>query len=348
MIAKLPTKEHVEAFEKAGLVTVRSHNELPLRIINYTPKAQYERAWTPELLQCRGLIVDPDWNIVARPFPKFFNHEEHVGDAVAGPLPIGRFTATEKYDGSLGILWHWDNNWGVATRGSFHSEQAIKANEIANGMNLRIIDGYTHLFEIIYPSNRIVLDYGQDEKLVYLTSIHNQTGEEKRFVDVYGGVEEIEASVEYLMKPRANAEGYVLRFENGQRVKVKHEEYVRLHRIVTGLSTTSVWEHLSSGGTMEQLLDPLPDEWMNWAKVRALMMLDIHQEKHEWATDKSRQILDVLGDGWTRKQYAEVALTYDNPSYLFLALDKNYDGLDAAIWKSIKPDYAKPITADVC
>ncbi|HNR56139.1 MAG TPA: RNA ligase, partial [Flavobacteriales bacterium] len=126
MVASLPAKEHIEALESSGLVTVRPHNTLPLRIVNYTPQAQYSRAWTPELLQCRGLIFDHEWNLVARPFPKFFNYEEHIGDEpVAGPLPSGFFTATDKLDGSLGILWRWNGHVGIATRGSFHSEQAV-------------------------------------------------------------------------------------------------------------------------------------------------------------------------------------------------------------------------------
>lgn len=353
MKAALPTKEHVEALEKAGLVTVRPHNYLPLRIINYTPRAQYDRAWTPELLQCRGLIVDPDWNVVARPLPKFFNYEEHVGDAVAGPLPTGFFTATDKMDGSLGILWRYNGHAGIATRGSFHSDQANVANQLLRdqytAMDIAAGGDYTHVFEILYPENRIVVDYGAKRELVYLASIHKTDGSEQWFGDVFGGLKAHQAPLEELMKPRPNAEGYVLRFENGQRVKIKHEEYVRLHRIVTGLSTTSIWEHLSSGGTMEQLLDPLPDEWMDWAKREAMWLQESYDMELYSAQAHFEDIRFKFGYKYTRKEFAEKAISESrNPSLLFMLLDDNDEALNKAIWKLVKPQRRTPTTGTEC
>ena len=58
-----------------------------------------------------------------------------------------------------------------------------------------------------------------------------------------------------------NHEGFVVRFSNGDRMKVKGEEYVRLHKIMTNLSTTAVWEVLSNGGSMDELLKDVPDEF---------------------------------------------------------------------------------------
>lgn len=55
-----PNGDQIGAYEAAGLVTVREHKDLPLRIVNYTPRVQYERCWTAELLQCRGLVVDAE------------------------------------------------------------------------------------------------------------------------------------------------------------------------------------------------------------------------------------------------------------------------------------------------
>ena len=41
---------------------------------------------------------------------------------------------------------------------------------------------YTYLFEIIYPSNRIVVDYGSSRRLVLLAAVHTQTGIELAIV----------------------------------------------------------------------------------------------------------------------------------------------------------------------
>jgi len=356
MVAALPAKEHIEALESSGLVTVRPHNTLPLRIVNYTPQAQYSRAWTPELLQCRGLIFDHEWNLVARPFPKFFNYEEHIGDEpVAGPLPSGFFTATDKLDGSLGILWRWNGHVGIATRGSFHSEQAEEGSKMLRDQytarDIAAFGECTHLFEIIYPANRIVVDYGGLRKLAYLGSINKATGADEWHGEVFGGEAAVQMTLDELMVPRKNAEGYVLRYENGQRVKIKHEEYVNLHRIVTGLSTTSIWEHLSSGGSIKDLLDPLPDEWMKWAEKEAIEMIESHNDVLMEATTHYSDIvrmLEAAGDT-SRKEFALLAKAESyNPSLLFMLLDGNMDRLNEAAWKAVKPERKTPTTGEEC
>ncbi|MFB9080967.1 hypothetical protein ACFFWB_26745 [Flavobacterium procerum] len=57
----------------ANYVRVNKHPEQDLYIYNYTQNAQFERVWNEITIACRGLILDKDLNVVARPFPKFFN-----------------------------------------------------------------------------------------------------------------------------------------------------------------------------------------------------------------------------------------------------------------------------------
>ena len=113
---------------------------------------------------------------IARPLPKFFNLSEYQGT-----IPDGVPNIYEKLDGSLIILFHYQGEWEVASRGSFASEQAQMARVLlANYQaDLGTIDReYTYLFEIIYPSNRIVVDYGSSRRLVLLAAVHTQTGVE--------------------------------------------------------------------------------------------------------------------------------------------------------------------------
>jgi len=86
-------------------VRVNKHPDRDLFIYNYTAKAQYDRVWNEITLQCRGLILDASGNIIARPFPKFFNLGE-MEDQVIPALPFDVF---EKMDGSLGITY-WQGN----------------------------------------------------------------------------------------------------------------------------------------------------------------------------------------------------------------------------------------------
>jgi len=135
-----------EMYEK-GLLHKQFHPTYPLIIWNYSPLVQYEKLWTPLLMMCRGLVTDFDGNIKARSFPKFFNYEEHKPE----DIPNEDYVVYEKMDGSLGILFNYENEWILATRGSFTSPQAIKGKELLGKYPLdKLNKNNTYLFEIIY------------------------------------------------------------------------------------------------------------------------------------------------------------------------------------------------------
>ena len=183
---------------KQGFVTARPHNSKPWVILNYTPAAQYDWVWNDVTVQCRGLVYETDetgarGKVIARPFPKFFNWDQGRGNETwqnAMP-PSGPAIRMEKMDGSLGVLCvEYDDGqpiyeW-VATRGSFHSEQAEWATDFYTHTVTCDISlgaepfcpkpGKTYLFEIIYPENRIVVDYGDYKGLVLIDVIDNETG----------------------------------------------------------------------------------------------------------------------------------------------------------------------------
>lgn len=137
----------LEKYYQNGLLLKQTHPTLDLTIWNYSPKVQYERLWDDITLQCRGLVTNSKGEIVARPFKKFFNYEEHKPE----DLPNEEYEVYEKMDGSLGILFYYENEWIMATRGSFTSEQSIKGTEMLKKYPLEKLDiNNTYLFEIIY------------------------------------------------------------------------------------------------------------------------------------------------------------------------------------------------------
>ena len=140
--------------------------------------------------------------------------------------------------------------WIIASRGSFISEQAIEASKMINTQTfLRMDKENTYLYEIIYNSNRIVVDYGDMRDLVLLGVINTSSGDElshKEISDKYSNlfmvvkkydIPNVKKLSDLQELEEENREGFVIRFENGFRVKVKFSEYVRLHRILTNVST---------------------------------------------------------------------------------------------------------------
>jgi RNA ligase len=139
--------EKLKEYEKNGLIKSQKHPTLDLWIWNYNPSVQYERLWDDITMQCRGLVTNSQGEIVARPFTKFFNYEELTPEEI----PNEYFDVYEKMDGSLGILFKYQNEWILATRGSFTSPQSIKGRELLEKYPLDKLDkNNTYLFEIIY------------------------------------------------------------------------------------------------------------------------------------------------------------------------------------------------------
>lgn len=270
--------------QAAGYVRQQTHPTLPYAILNYTEKAAYERIWNDVTRQCRGLIYDVNTReVLARPFPKFFNY----GQTEAPPVDLyATAIVTDKMDGSLGIIYPTPGGYAVATRGSFASEQAIHATALLRALypDYRPPVGATMLVEIIYPENRIVVDYGRQDDLVLLGAVDIASGRSvgPRLASISGWpgpvVEKFwhDTLAETLAaEPRPGKEGFVVWFPSTDtRVKIKYPDYVALHRIVTGLNARTVWEHLVSGRPLVELIEPLPDEFHPWVREIAQEILD--------------------------------------------------------------------------
>jgi len=325
-------------YRNEGLLYSQVHPTLPLTIWNYTEKVQYECLWDEVTLSCRGLVTDDRAVVFARPFKKFFNMEE------GKHTPTSEFEVFEKMDGSLGIMFKYNGEVICATRGSFASDQAVWMSKFAKEYNYQdiIVDGFTYLFEIIYPENRIVVNYGDQERLVLLGIIKTESGEELPYDDIsfegwdivnkYDGIRDYS---ELKSKIDNNAEGFVIRFSNGDRMKIKGEEYLRLHKVMTNLSTTAVWEVLSNGGSMDDLLKDVPDEFYDKIKdYEKSLIVQFNKLEEEYQNH-----FDSIKGLGVRKLFAQTAIMFQHPSILFGMLDGK--DISPMIWKIVKPEFKK-------
>jgi len=327
-------------------VSVQKHPHADLFIYNYTAKAQYSNTWNEMTLQCRGLILDAALNIVARPFKKFFNLDEYP----AGDVSDEPFEIYEKMDGSLGVLYWLNDEPFIATRGSFISAQAIHATGVLHdkyaGTFDKITRDATYLFEIIYPENRIVVDYGTTDDLVLIAVIDNKTGADLPLPAIgfpvakrYDGISDFTALKSLA---DANTEGFVIKFKSGLRAKIKLTEYLRLHRIVTGVSNLVIWEHLSEGRSFDDLLEKVPDEFYDWVKKTIAGLTNQYNEILADSQNSFQQLDTNIHTN--RKKTALYFQTQKYPAVLFALLDGK--PVDNIIWKMIRPQYSKPFKVD--
>jgi len=340
-------KELQKYYEK-HLVYKRPHTKHPLYIWNYTPEVQYDGLWDDITIQARGLVTDHNGNIVARPFKKFWNLGENHH------TPSESFEVFEKLDGSLIIVFWYGGEWIVASRGSFDSDHAEAAKRIFDNLNTDILSKeYTYLFEYISKWNKIVVDYGDVEKLVLLASIHTSTGTEVGYwtlKNVIGDTLGVETAKRYngitdytklKDKIESGREGFVIRFDNGQRVKIKSDEYLEMHRIVSGLSTTSIWECLKSGRGVDEILEVVPDEYYDRIKEYAYDL-----EYHFYRISDEVQMLYSTfihnNTDCSQRDFAEWVKQQDKmyQPMLFRLKQKRTDYKEY-LWKLLKPKYEK-------
>lgn len=349
--------EYIKPYIKAGLVSEQSHPEWPdLRIFNYTQKCQFEQVWDDITRQCRGLIMDVGTGkIIARPFPKFFNYGEHVTKGWA--IPAGRPIVTEKLDGSLGIMYTLNGKTWIATRGSFTSDQAMWATKWwrENKGDEPYGNDVTHLFEIIYPENRIVVNY-DFSGLVHLTSLETATGlpitDSRAIMPVRKAAEVPYTDMETLQKmDTQNSEGFVLYYpDDNIRMKIKFPEYIRLHKLVTGVSEIAIWEHLRDGKGLGDLIEKVPDEFYQWVTQVSNRLNNQFNAIREQAERDYNDVIRTVPwyDENRNRDRKEIALKFqkkENPGILFAILDDKPTA--PMIWRMLRPHGQKQFKIDI-
>lgn len=331
-----------------GYVSCKAHNEFPLRIYNYTKRAAslgFNR-WPGTLERCRGLIVDHDDNIIAFGLRKFWNYVEGDDQGMS-------FSVYDKVDGSIGIVYQWEGQVYISTRGSFHSEMADWANqflrenpEYAEFLAAPIVGSspwYTPHVEIVYDDNRIVLDYdyedlvllGYNDEAEWTPAMSNwrypgRMAEQFKF----SSMRELAES-----EPRANAEGFVLQFEDGSMKKIKYGHYLELQRAIINMTERAIYNKIIvSRKELDDWILSLPNEF----QAEAFEIRDTLLEKY---ADYGRQFIRYYNTvrklDLSRKDLALKMQAENVPGWIracvFSQTDENYKATSATIWKQIKP-----------
>lgn len=305
--------EHLEAARSNRLVYERQGPD-GLRLFLYSSHCVFEGAWSPPTLSARGLIVDPaEKRIVATPFPKFFNLGER-----GEPVPDLPFRAYEKLDGSLIIIFHHWGAWRTATKGSFDSSQAKWAQTQLQTLNLSALKpGVTYLAEAVYPENRIVVNYGEpalvmlgaysDEGIEIshdeLEDVSARLGIRMAKTHEYSSIADLAMNAKSL--PRSE-EGYVVRFIDGLRLKIKGNEYKRIHALISSVTPLGIWEIMKEGDNLDEIRRELPEEFDgDFEAIRALLQTSL-----DAITDKANADVERVKD-WTDKEVGLNMETFD-------------------------------------
>jgi RNA ligase len=307
-------KTHQHLRDELGIRAVR-HETLRLVILNYdqidSPKSH------PIVRECRGLVLHTETHdLVARSFPRFFNWGEMTEEMKR--FDFSRFTAHTKEDGSLVLLFFFEGQWRLTTRGSF-AEDVMRNQELTwhdavcrvlgvpavADLAGRLDESLTYVCEFCSPFNPVVRRYA--ESVLYLLSAFR--GEKElapQEVDAlctaqfrrptkheFTGIEQIRAFLQEQAAADPTFEGVVIRDRHGSRWKIKSPTYLGLHQMGTSGEEAIEPKHLLPfvlAGEEDELLNYYPQVRELYRECKGKVEVAFARLEETWSA--CRQIED--------------------------------------------------------
>jgi RNA ligase len=230
--------------------------------------------------ECRGLVFDLDGKLINRRYHKFFNVNERDETAIHAIDWSRPHVILEKLDGSMvspcfvhGHL-RWMTKMGL-TDTSMEAEVFVASRpDYAEFAHHYLKYGFTPIFEWCSNKNRIVLDYPED-RLVLTAMRENDSGnyllqDALEAIGSHYGIEVVKAydvssskhpsHIIDMVRAAEDAEGVVVRFDDGHMVKIKSDWYVRIHKIKSLLGNERDVVSLILNNQLDDMLPVLPKE----------------------------------------------------------------------------------------
>lgn len=305
------------------------------RVLDYTRTTIFLKDWNDATIKCRGLIVDNNDVIVGRGFNKFFNYNEVINDI---PSELD-YEVYEKMDGSLIIAFYAEGKWVCSTRGSLDSYQAKLAENYLKFIKDLLSPKFIYNFELIHPTNSIVVNYGSKEDLVCIAVYDKDTLEEKSLDVVHKFITKVQQHKinleDILLQDRRNKEGYVLKYSNGFRVKLKHKEYCILHRLKADVTSSNIWKLMCDGHSLEEIQVYFGDEEF-WDFIEKEYYKI--EEQVQTALDECKEVaLNLKGSRKEVAQWVNLNVEESKKAAIFCLIDQNELGAYKNLCKKHKP-----------
>ena len=167
-------KKFVE--ENPRLVTRKESKRYPgLFVLKYAKRVFYDNLWhtSPLLLDLRGLVVDSEYNLIARPFTKIFNYGENgTGGNWSDASSV---TVTRKVNGFMATVTRYKDQVIISTTGSLDSDFVGYAEKYLLGITASMIRPHvSYMFEIVHPDDPHIIPEAEGAHL--LAAVEHDNG----------------------------------------------------------------------------------------------------------------------------------------------------------------------------
>jgi hypothetical protein len=221
--------------ETSGLVNMKSAGN-GIYVLKYKKKVFYDNLWNDYIAECRGSIVDADFNLVSYPFTKIYNYGiEKEAPVLALDTPV---TAFRKVNGFMvSITWH-NNDLLISTTGSIESDFVTMAREMIDLDRYREIlskyESHTLMFECVHPDDPHIIPEEVGMYLLgYRVKSWNSAVETKAIERIARDLgcrvpEKYDTTMGNLLQSVKNVkhEGYVFYTADGVSAKIKSPYYL--------------------------------------------------------------------------------------------------------------------------
>lgn len=230
---KLELKKFVE--ENPSLVSMKPAGD-GIFVLKYKKKVFFDDLWNEYLEECRGTIVDADFNIVTYPFTKIYNYGiEKKAPVLDDDTDIVAFRKVNGF--MVAVTWH-DNKLLVSTTGSTDSDYVAMAREFINETRFAEVcskfDRFTFMFECVHTNDPHIVP--EDPGMYLLGYRFKDWGSEVQWFDIsslaasFGcfSPDEYEMTIGDLKElvKRVRHEGFVFYTEDGKSAKIKSPYYL--------------------------------------------------------------------------------------------------------------------------
>lgn len=229
------TEQRLASLLSRYTITAKRHLQRPnLVLLKYS---QIDSPFSePIVRECRGIILDEaeDWRVVSMAFQKFFND----GEGHAAPIDWSTTRVQEKLDGSLAVLYWYDDQWHVATSGT------PDARVVVHDRSSLTLLGARHLATLEEKPAAVAATMFLDQQPRTVREFPLQS-----IADIVKSFEELSP---------LKQEGYVVVDAGFNRIKMKHPGYVALHHAKDGLSPKAFLE-IARSGEVSEVLTAFPE-----------------------------------------------------------------------------------------
>lgn len=281
--ATLRSGTSLEYIQNDLAIKVKPHPKYP-NLLHFSYNMIESPMGNPIVQAARGCILDKDdnWNGVCWGFNKFFN----LGEGHCAPINWSTAKFYEKVDGSLCMVYFYDQKWHVATTGTPDGSGDVNGYgvtfseqfwEVWGSQKVNFVfgqPGTTYMFELVGPFNQVVVQYDHGIRSL---GWRDQFGQEHPPFDYKSlpgakilDFKNVEEALLYFDNVQGHTmEGFVAVDADFNRVKIKHPGYVAIHRIKDGLSKPGIMELIQQGDSEEVVvyfpnLKKLHDSMKGW------------------------------------------------------------------------------------